>query len=154
MPSVITPKAKLSRDASHLVRRAEAGRDHLVLASVSVGALAGMGANAAVQQMGPWPLAAAVIGVVGAGYVAARTYLSLRATDEKLAGLAIATDQEAAPKGTLGLINASDVFRIVRTADPIAPDMVKSIANRRARRWDAVLDQNYRPPARPGQPGA
>jgi hypothetical protein len=154
MPSLISEKSKLSRDGNHLVSRLEVGRDNMVLATVSAGALAGMGAHSVVEQMGTMSLAAAVVGAVAAGYVAARSYISLRAMDKKLSGLAELSEQEAPHKGAIGLMPVSEVLRIVKAADPVFPDMVKSIAERRERRWEAALAQDYRPPKRPGQPGA
>lgn len=152
MPLPPFQKAKLSRDAHYLLNRTDASRDRVLLGSVAVVALGVVASHALSGGVSGVAVAGAAVGMIGAGYVAAKSYLSVRATDAKLFELAQATEQDLPEKNTWGLLDASAVARIVQKADFQAPDLVKAIADRRERRWDAVLEADYRPPSRPGSP--
>lgn len=148
--TTIFEKAHLSRDARYLVNRADRARDRMALGAVSTMAMVGLSAHGLVGEGLPAvSAAAAVISCLGAGMAGVSGFLSARRLDKSVLGLAAASGQEAPVSRSLtGLLEAGEVFRVVREADKVIPDMVSAVAGRRARGWDASLEKGYQPPVR------
>ena len=62
--------------------------------------------------------------------------------------MAQATGQALPVKNKVGLMDLDEASVVVARADPVVPDLVKALSDRRERRWDKALDPNYRPPVR------
>lgn len=148
MPLSFSQKVNLSSDARYLLGRAQAGRDRVVLGVVSAGTLGLMASHGFVNDVSLLSVGASVVSMVGAGFVAAKSYMSMRELDQKVIELASYTEQAAPLIQGHRLLAIGDVERVVQKADIVVPDMLKGVANRRARIWDEALSPNYRPPAK------
>lgn len=138
----------MSLDASYLSRKMEAHRDYVLMGGGGVVAGAIYTAYAAQQALGVAAIGASVLIAVSAGYSAVKVYQHARGKDREIEQLAMATDQQVPVRNLMGLMPASQVTKVIAQGELSRPDMVSAIAQRRARRWEAVMDPGYRPPVR------
>lgn len=141
-------KVNLSRDARYLLGRAQAGRDRIVLGVVSAGALGLLASHGFINGVSALSVGSSVVAMVGAGFVAAKSYMSMRDLDQKVVELASHTEQIAPLISKHQLLSIGEVEQVVQRADLQAPEMLKSVANRRSRIWDESVKPDYRPPVK------
>lgn len=135
-------------DAAYLARKMEAHRDHVLMGGATVAAGSTYAGYAVQMALGSAAVGASVFMAVAAGYTAVKVFKHARAKDREIERLAIETGQAPPPRGKLGLMAVGPVQEVIAAADPIRPDMVSAIAQRRVRAWEKTLDPNYRPPVR------
>lgn len=125
--------AALSLDARHLLNRAQARRDRVLLSAGGFGLSALAGFKAATIGFGVAPIMSASILMALAAGVGIQSLRSARRVDQEMSK-AVANFSEPVANYKL-FMSMNDLQKVVEEADRVAPGLVSALAQRRQRAW-------------------